>query len=74
MGAIFACSLIHAFHARPNRHSPREIRHLDYISQFTTDLRHVKGTDNVVDDVLSRPDLNALHTDRQVDFGAIAQA
>ena len=66
--------LIHAFRARPDRHSPREIRHLDYISQFTTDLRHVKGTDNVVADVLSRPELNALHTDTQVDFGAIAQA
>ena len=66
--------LIHSFHARPDRHSPREIRHLDYISQFTTDLRHVKGTDNVVADVLSRPELNALHTDTQVDFGAIAQA
>ena len=35
--------LIHAFNAKPDRHSPREIRHLDFISQFTTDLRMWKA-------------------------------
>jgi cleavage and polyadenylation specificity factor subunit 1 len=34
--------------------SPRQCRHLDYISQFTTDLRHIAGADNVVADELSR--------------------
>jgi len=34
--------------------SPRQCRHLDYISQFTTDLRHIAGADNVVADALSR--------------------
>ena len=66
--------LIHAFRVRPDRHNPREIRHLAYISQFTTDMRQVNGTDNVVADVFSRPDSNALHTDTQIDFGIIAQA
>ena len=28
--------LTHAFKAKPDRYSPREIRHLDYISQFST--------------------------------------
>ena len=34
--------------------SPRQTRHLSYISEFTTDLRHVSGKHNVVADALSR--------------------
>ena len=34
--------------------TPRQFRHLDFIAQFTTDIRHVKGTENVVADALSR--------------------
>lgn len=30
----------------PTRHSPQQVRHLDFISQFTTDLRHVQGCAN----------------------------
>ncbi|XP_076302081.1 uncharacterized protein LOC143220298 [Lasioglossum baleicum] len=41
--------------------SPRQFRHLDYIGQFTPDIRHVKGSENLVADVLSR-------------FGAISKA
>ena len=29
-------------------------RHLDYISQFTTNIQHVSGNDNPVADALSR--------------------
>jgi hypothetical protein len=35
--------------------SARQVRQLAYISEFTTDLRHVPGTKNVVADTLSRP-------------------
>jgi hypothetical protein len=35
--------------------SARQQRHLAYISEFTTDLRHTPGSDNVVADALSRP-------------------
>ena len=35
--------------------SPRQTRHLSYISEFTTDVRHVAGSANVVADALSRP-------------------
>ena len=35
--------------------SPRQTRHLSYISEFTTDLRHVARSANVVADTLSRP-------------------
>ncbi|KAF2345355.1 Reverse transcriptase domain [Trinorchestia longiramus] len=37
-----------------DRHSPRESRHLSYISQFTADLRYIKGSENTVADCLSR--------------------
>ena len=35
--------LTHTFQAKPDRYSLREVRHLDYVSQFTTDIRHVSG-------------------------------
>ena len=38
--------LTFALNSRPDRHSPRQARHLDYIAQFTLDVRHVKGTVN----------------------------
>lgn len=34
---------------------PRRTRQLAYVSEFTTDLRYVKGEQNVVADLLSRP-------------------
>lgn len=43
-----------AFHERKHNCSPRQYRHLDYISQFTTDIRHISGKNNVVADTLSR--------------------
>ena len=35
--------LVNAIHNSSNKHSPREIRHLDFITQFTTDVRHIAG-------------------------------
>lgn len=43
-----------AFHQRKDKCSPRQFRHLDFISQFTTDLQHISGKDNIVADALSR--------------------
>ena len=34
--------------------SPRQTRHLSFISEFTTDIRHIQGKFNVVADTLSR--------------------
>lgn len=34
--------------------SPRQLRQLDYIGQFTSDIQHIKGSLNVVSDCLSR--------------------
>ena len=39
-----------------HRHSPRELRHLSFISEFTSDIRHISGVDNVVADTLTRVD------------------
>nr|VZI24554.1 unnamed protein product [Spirometra erinaceieuropaei] len=55
--------LTYALKAKPDQYSPRELRHLDYISQFTADIRYVRGSDNVVADALSRPDINTLTSD-----------
>ena len=66
--------LVYAFRSKPDRHSPREIRHLDFISQFTTDLRHVSGKENTVADALSRPRVDSLHTVPLIDFVEMAKA
>ena len=53
--------LTHAI-SSPLKDAPgRRLRQLQFISEFTTDIQHVKGTDNVVADLLSRPtEVNAL--------------
>lgn len=60
--------LIFAFKQKPEKASPRQARHLDYIGQFSTDIRHVSGKDNVVADALSRIEgVTAL-----LDYGKLA--
>ena len=43
-----------AFTTQRDNCSPRQHRYLDYISQFTTDINHISGSDNVVADAFSR--------------------
>ena len=46
---------------------------MDYISQFTTDIRHVKGNDNVVADALSRAYISTIETSKDnIDFEEMA--
>lgn len=62
---------------KATQHSPRVARQLDLISQFTTDLHHVQGSQNVAADALSCMEVSALHTDNAsplVDFWALALA
>ena len=66
--------LTRALSSRCANHSPRQVRHLDFISQFTSDIRHVKGADNPVADALSRIAINALSQERGIDFEAMAKA
>ena len=46
--------LIYAFHRKRDKCSPQQFNHLDFISQFTTDIRHISGQDNIVADALSQ--------------------
>lgn len=48
--------LVYAFSQKPNHASPRQVRQLNYISQFSTHISHVPGKSNVVADLLSRVD------------------
>jgi hypothetical protein len=45
--------LTFAFSQKRDKCSPQQFNHLDFISQFTTDIRHISGQD-VVADTLSR--------------------
>ncbi|XP_068087027.1 uncharacterized protein [Anabrus simplex] len=60
--------ITYAFQQKNEKASPRQLRHLQYISQFTTDIRHVSGRDNVVADTLSR-----LHEISVIDYEVIAK-
>ena len=46
--------LTFTLNSRLDRYSPRQSHHLDYISQFTSTIRHIQGSQNVVADALSR--------------------
>ena len=68
--------LTYALSTHSDKHSPRQIRHLDYISQFTSDIRHIKGTDNLAADALSQIRANALYMNLVLilDFNKMAAA
>ena len=58
-------------------HTPRQIRHLDYISQFTTEIHHISGDSNPVADTLSCIELNLVTSPSQlpvIDFKELATA
>lgn len=52
--------LTYALHTKSEKHNPRDIRYMDYISQFSSDIRYVSGTNNTVADALSRTTLSAI--------------
>ena len=62
--------LTFAFHQDLNKCSPRQFRYLDFIAQFTTNIQHVSGINNVVADALSRME-SIVET---VDYRAVAEA
>lgn len=41
-------------------HGRRQQCHLSYISEFTTDIRHIQGKDNLVADMLSRANVDSI--------------
>ena len=60
----------YAFSQNPDKCSPRQFRQLDYIGQFTTDIRHIKGLNNNAADALPR--IEAI--EKSVDHKTLAAA
>jgi hypothetical protein len=46
--------LTFAFQQKRDKCSPRQFNHLDFIAQFTTEIRHISGQNKVVADALPR--------------------
>ncbi|GFS72367.1 hypothetical protein TNCV_1827651 [Trichonephila clavipes] len=65
--------LMYAFMQNPDKCSPRQWRHLDFISQFSTDVRHINGTRKAVADALSRIEVNQI-SNSFLDFEALSKA
>jgi len=70
--------LTHSLNLKPDHHSPRQVRQLDFISQFTKDIRHITGKGNPVADAMSHvgeeaTQLNAI-TPPIIDFAAMTKA
>lgn len=72
-------ALTHAMLQKSDTASPRRLRQLNFISQFTTDIRYQKGEANIVADALSRVeeislpgDYRELSEAQQTDEQAIA--
>ncbi|GFU15063.1 integrase catalytic domain-containing protein [Trichonephila clavipes] len=63
--------LTYAFRQKSDKCSPRQIRQLDFISQFTTSIVHIPGSDNIAADVLSR--VSAITFPSQIDYDCIAE-
>ena len=56
-----------------NKYSPQQIRQLDFISQFTSDIRHISGSNNPVADALSRLEIQVIQQgSSMIDFTAMA--
>ncbi|BHF72764.1 hypothetical protein SprV_0401583500 [Sparganum proliferum] len=64
--------LTFALRSLSGNYNSRGIAHLDYISQFTADIRHTDGTKNEVAYMLSRPSICSLQLSHGIDLGAIA--
>ncbi|UYV68091.1 hypothetical protein LAZ67_5003026 [Cordylochernes scorpioides] len=65
--------LTYAFTSKSER-SPRQERHLNYLSQFSMDIRYVKGSENIVADTLSRIEIETFnHTKVNLDLNAFPE-
>lgn len=61
-----------AFIRNPEKASPRQLRHLDLIGQYTTDIRHSPGKNNDVSDFLSR--IQNINDKGDINFEILAEA
>ncbi|XP_064480559.1 uncharacterized protein LOC135394048 [Ornithodoros turicata] len=63
--------LVGAFRKSSSRYSPREIRHVAFLSEFCSDIIHIKGSDNVPADVLNR--LTTIQSSQDFSLDRLAQ-
>lgn len=63
--------LTYALKQNLEKASPRQRRHLDLIAQYTSDIRHISGKDNVVADALSR--IDSFSVPSVIDFVLLAE-
>ena len=54
------CPLTFALRFKPDKYSPHETHHLDFVSQFTNDIRLISGEQNAAADALSCLPINFL--------------
>ncbi|GFX14042.1 transposon Tf2-6 polyprotein [Trichonephila clavipes] len=66
--------LIYAFQQKADKCSPRQLRHLDFISQFSMNIQHVPGTQNLLADALSRIEIDSISQASCLDYKDIAAA
>ena len=64
--------LTYAFQQKPDKASPRQLRHLDFIGQFTTSIVYLPGSLNTAADACSR--IEAIFTPTQVTLQMIINA
>lgn len=64
--------LQYAFQQKSEKATPRQARYLDFLGQFTTDIRYIPGKENVIADALSR--INALHTSSTIDYSKLSES
>lgn len=63
--------LVYAFAQSSEKSSPRRLRHLEFISQFCTDIRYVQGSQNFVADALSR--IESVEMPIQLNFSDLVE-
>ncbi|GFW62266.1 hypothetical protein TNCV_4421531 [Trichonephila clavipes] len=65
--------LVYAFKQKEDKYTPRQLRHLDLIGQFTTDILYLKGSENVVADALSRIHISTINAPSVFDFSKMTR-
>lgn len=63
--------LTFALNQKLEKATPRQTRHLSLIGQYTSDIRHISGTSNIVADTLSR--VEEILLPESVNYSAIAK-
>lgn len=64
--------LVYAFSQRAEKASPRQLRQLSFIAEFSTQITHITGSENVVADTLSR--ISAIRLPTEFDLSELAKA